>query len=336
MSSLSAKLSYIAVAIAAITCLCSSAHALKLAHDSVTVSGLSAGAFFSIQFQIAFSSNIYGCASIATGPYYCAQGNAETALTVCMNSPSLIPLEPLVAETQYCVSTATCDDTRDLATRKIYLFSGTLDTVVYPGVAKQTLTYLQNYVPPQNIKAVFDMAAEHAFPTKSIGNNCSYLGSPYINNCGYDAAYDMLNWIYGGNLAPGVTANSSNIVKVSQANFTPALVPPSSISMADFAFMYVPQACASGTTTCKLHISFHGCLQTLADIGQAYILNTGLNEVAEANNIVILYPQVEKSLLNPNGCFDWWGYTGVTYASRIGPQMATVNNMRNYLLSFSS
>jgi hypothetical protein len=36
--------------------------------------------------------------------------------------------------------------------------------------------------------------------------------------------------------------------------------------------------------------------------------------------------------LNPNGCWDWWGYTGDTYATQAGPQMAAVKAMIEDLL----
>jgi len=62
-----------------------------------------------------------------------------------------------------------------------------------------------------------------------------------------------------------------------------------------------------------------------------------LNEIAEANDIIVLYPQAKASSFspsNPNGCFDWWGYTtnsflstGVKYATKAGPQMAAVAEM---------
>lgn len=55
-------------------------------------------------------------------------------------------------------------------------------------------------------------------------------------------------------------------------------------------YLYVPTACQSKSTTCKLSIQFHGCQQTLADIGTDYVTKLGLNEIAEANNIIILYP----------------------------------------------
>ena len=50
-------------------------------------------------------------------------------------------------------------------------------------------------------------------------------------------------------------------------------------------------------------------------IGDTYVRHGGYNEVADLNDIIILYPQAIKSLLhgNPNGCWDWWGYTGLTF-----------------------
>ena len=32
-------------------------------------------------------------------------------------------------------------------------------------------------------------------------------------------------------------------------------------------------------------------------------------------------------LTNPNGCWDWWGYTGVAYPTKAGPQIAAVRAM---------
>jgi hypothetical protein len=30
---------------------------------------------------------------------------------------------------------------------------------------------------------------------------------------------------------------------------------------------------------------------------------------------------------NPKGCWDWWGYSAVDYATRNGPQMVAVRKM---------
>jgi poly(3-hydroxybutyrate) depolymerase len=50
-------------------------------------------------------------------------------------------------------------------------------------------------------------------------------------------------------------------------------------------------------------------------IGDVFARNSGYNQVAELNNIIILYPQATASyvLNNPNGCWDWWAYTNDKY-----------------------
>jgi hypothetical protein len=48
----------------------------------------------------------------------------------------------------------------------------------------------------------------------------------------------------------------------------------------------------------------------------------------------LLFPQVAPSYqpLNPNGCWDWWGYEGQWYAAKAGPQVAAVRRMVGDLL----
>jgi hypothetical protein len=60
-------------------------------------------------------------------------------------------------------------------------------------------------------------------------------------------------------------------------------------------YVYVPDSCMSNGTNsnnCQLHVSFHGCEQTIDDIGQQFLLETGYNRWAAVNNLIILYPQV--------------------------------------------
>lgn len=51
-----------------------------------TLSGLSAGGFFAVQLHVAFSESIAGVAVFAGGPFYCALGNVDVALSACMVS----------------------------------------------------------------------------------------------------------------------------------------------------------------------------------------------------------------------------------------------------------
>jgi len=114
-----------------------------------------------------------------------------------------------------------------------------------------------------------------------------------------------------------------------QKQFIPGELEPSSISMDNHAYVYVPTACQQQNNTCKLHVSFHGCLQGFEEVGQIYVLHAGLNRWAESNNIIVLYPQAVLSIfpVNPEGCWDWWGYTNGNYANKYGLQLATIKNM---------
>ena len=53
--------------------------------------------------------------------------------------------------------------------------------------------------------------------------------------------------------------------------------------------------------------------EALRTRGIPFWLATGYNEMADTNNIVVLYPQAEGiddgATQNPEGCWDWWGYS---------------------------
>ena len=104
-------------------------------------------------------------------------------------------------------------------------------------------------------------------------------------------------------------------------------------SMAESGFVYVPRDCAAGAR-CRVHVAFHGCRQGIGFIGRSFARQAGYNRWADANRIVVLYPQVKKSLvwpMNPRGCWDWWGYSGPDYAARSGAQLSAVRRMLSAL-----
>jgi poly(3-hydroxybutyrate) depolymerase len=65
----------------------------------------------------------------------------------------------------------------------------------------------------------------------------------------------------------------------------------------------------------------HGCNQSSSQIGTDFITESGYLEWAEANDIVLAFPQVAVAAANPYACWDWWGYTGEDYRWREGKQM---------------
>ena len=49
-------------------------------------------------------------------------------------------------------------------------------------------------------------------------------------------------------------------------------------------------------------------------LNDVFARNTGYLEVAELNNIIVIFPQATSTILtNPKGCWDWWGYTNFLY-----------------------
>ena len=108
--------------------------------------------------------------------------------------------------------------------------------------------------------------------------------------------------------------------------------------MNEVGYVYVPHECinAGDGEPCKIHVAFHGCKQTLADVDMQYMKTTGLAAWAGANRLVMLFPQTQRTTANPNGCWDWWGFTGVDYASKLGVQMKAVHKMVSKIAASSA
>lgn len=198
----------------------------------------------------------------------------------------------------------------------------------------KTHQFYQHWVPNLSDLFIGSYPSEHAWITNKFGNPCSFLGAPYINNCGFDAAGSMLQHIYTQPLNKPTANYTGQFLMFSQRLYTPAFVVPHEISLGDTGYIYLPTSCANNET-CRLHIAFHGCQQDMETVGESFVRNSGLDEWADTNHIVIVYPQVRKSPdvpYNPQGCWDWWGYSGVNYAIRAAPQLATVTNIINGLM----
>ena len=186
--------------------------------------------------------------------------------------------------------------------------------------------YYENYLNNANIIDDFSLDANHCLPTLDYGVECTKKKSPYLGLCHHDGAGLALQQLYDNKLSPYVTAKSANLQLFDQSEFVTGT--PSQISVDSSGYIYIPSACAAGgTTPCKLHVSFHGCLQDRKSIGDVYAANAGFNQWAEANNIVVVYPYaVANAVLgNPNACWDWWGYNDnyktTTYVQQTGVQI---------------
>lgn len=302
-----------------------SVNAYNINLKETSTSGLSSGGYMANQLHVAHSSLIKGVGILESGSYYCSRGSLAMALYACketlMQSPDVhqtISLVKVLAETKQI------DPISNLKNDKVFIFSGKLDSVVpYKVVAESYKFYQGLGVPVANIDFEKDVPVGHALPTLDYGNSCDTVqGSPYISSCNYDTAGKLLNHIYG-NLNQRVPASAKNIFSFDQNKYINA----DKFSTADNGYAYVPTTCQNGQS-CRIHIVFHGCLQTTEDIQNIFYTKTGFNEWAESNNLIVVYPQAKKDIfLNPEGCWDWWGYTGPTFHTKAGPQIQAIYNM---------
>jgi hypothetical protein len=191
------------------------------------------------------------------------------------------------------------DRVSNLHDDRVYIFSGKEDSVVNPIVVQTLESYYKYFTQPHNIVGDYALSAEHCFPTLNYGEECTTLSSPYIGKCGFDGAKAAFKTLFES-LAPAGVALSKNLFKFSQVPYWP----DSFSSLADVGYLYVPTDCQSASIVCHLHISLHGCEQTQDLIGNEYVTKIGMNEWAETNRVIVLYPYAARSdaaPVNPNG-----------------------------------
>jgi poly(3-hydroxybutyrate) depolymerase len=292
-----------------------------------SVSGLSSGGFMAVQLHVAYSATFRaGAGIVAGGPFDCAQGSVVTATGPCMaaTSASKPATSTLISTTNSWASQGSIDATSNLAASRVYLYSGSIDSTVKQLVMNEANTYYQHYINSANIFYKNNLASEHAMVTDDFGSGCSVKASPYINDCNFDLAGEILKWLYGPLNARNTGTLSGSFIEFNQAEF---IASPASHGMAASGWAYVPASCGAGQQ-CKIHVVLHGCQQDPTKIQDRYYRNTGYNRWADTNNIVLLYPQTAPSSSgNPNGCWDWWGYDDVNYAKKSGRQMAAIKAM---------
>lgn len=280
----------------------------------VTVSGISAGGHMAHQLHIAYSDIFSGAAIIAGGPFGCAQGSVATAFARCIaTTGGKLSAGEFIDEIGKAAGQGLVADTRHLADDRVWLFHGSLDKVVAGELSDILRDEYLAFVPAENIVYVNDVPAAHSFPARGAGHACGEFEPPYVGNCDYDAAGQLLQQLYPGLEAPTAGGHA--------ALGTVELAAAAAAGLEETAFLYVPAQCAAGSEACALHLVLHGCAQSSVKLGTAFIEQSGYLPWAEANDIVLAFPQIAPSVVNPMGCWDWWGYTGPGYRWRDGAQM---------------
>ncbi|MBF0345654.1 MAG: hypothetical protein HQL06_15680 [Nitrospirae bacterium] len=242
-----------------------------------------------------------------------------TNLTDSLNEQ--IDLPASLNETQKMASVGKIDNPSHMASQKVFMYAAGRDTIVAPGFMDMVYKYYLNFVSDNNIKYIKLHNAQHGMPTDNFGKDCDSQELPFINNCKYSGAADALRHIYG-KLNPPTTATGS-FVPFNQTEFY------SGNYLCDTGYIYLPTACAKTThPPCRLHLVFHGCMQNPEWVGDIFYKRAGYNEWAESNNIIVLYPQTKNgNLINPAGCWDFFGYESPDFYNNQGPQIKAIKAM---------
>ena len=295
---------------------------LDIDQNRVTVSGISSGALMAHQLHIAYSDVFSGAAIISGGPYNCAENSLMTALKRCTeNDETPLPVDEFAAQIKAGAKAGILADPANLADDRVYMFHGTQDTKVSSLVHNSTAELYAGFIPADQIHQENEVVAGHVFPAMDSEGDCTELVAPFVGDCDYDGAGELLSHLYPGLQAPD-NESTTELREVTLPGAEDA-------ELMETAYLYVPESCADGAQSCALHLVLHGCAQSAATIGTDFIRHSGYLPWAEANDIVLAFPQVEKSLvapINPHACWDWWGYTGDDYANRNGKQMVVVTD----------
>jgi poly(3-hydroxybutyrate) depolymerase len=186
-----------------------------------------------------------------------------------------------------------------------------------------------------------------------VNAECTVTQSPYINACNYDQAQDELTHIYGKLKDRVPCADESRLIAFDQKEFVKDGATAEN-GLADSGYIYVPADCQPGAPgpACRLQVVLHGCEQSAETqvagktLGKEFVTAIGVNEWADTNRIIILYPQA-KAIgldtllgtpwyelpdaaweLNPKGCWNWWGYSDDRqYLTKKGVQVAAIWKM---------
>lgn len=261
-----------------------------------------------LMHHIVFSASSLGLGAVAASPLGCsalAPPPNATVAELCATPPPgfnwTVAVDVMVARVAALAAAGLIDPLSNLNRSAAWLFSGCLDTVVYPAVAWAADTQLRRLAGPgARIAANYSVPAEHAWPVNDPGANpCWWLGPPFVNNCGYDGPGAMLRHIF----APAPLRPPSPVVALRRpraVNATPYLPVGHPALVGECAYAYVPTRCEADPDACRVHVHYHGCGGEGGDSS-----GWGLNGYAESNGMIVVYPQAAQDpVLNPRGC--WW------------------------------
>jgi len=301
--------------------------ALKLDPARVAVAGLSSGGYMATQVQMAYPEWFASAAIVAGGPFGCAAGRLDLALSTCMKGVPAPDAVVLATKAKERSAKGDIGALKDLAHGRVYLLHGKDDALVSPVVAEAGARFyeaLRDGDPALKGLQITDdgtRAFAHNLPIAATGDDCGKSVSPYLGHCGFDAAGEIFRQLFGK--APRSAGEAKGELR--RFDQDAYRLDGADAFLAPTGYVYLPPDCVAGKR-CGLLVAFHGCKQNVDAVGEAFVKDAGFNRWADAYDVAVLYPQTRASTapMNPQACWDWWGYSGNNYDSRQGAQVRWV------------
>ncbi|NDL70082.1 alpha/beta hydrolase-fold protein [Vreelandella alkaliphila] len=312
--------------------------ALSAASDHASVVGTSSGGYMATQLAVAWPERFSGVGVLAAGPWSCSQGALSLALNQCMSTRRGPPsLDTLDQRWERYASLDQVGDQEALSQLRVFVWHGEEDDVVLPELGGLLAEQWQRWlVSPKQLRYVRSENTGHGWPIrlpKHVDANpqafggCRQGGGSHVLACDEDVSGDMLTWLY-----PDREANASEgeLMAFDQSDYAVK-------GFADVGYVYIPKACEEGG--CPVTVALHGCQMSVDAIGDTFVRHSGLNHWAAEHGQVVLYPQAKSSMANPQGCWDWWGFSESTWQinplhdTREGTQTRALMKMLDQLQS---
>lgn len=157
------------------------------------------------------------------------------------------------------------DHTDNIKDQKVLIFHGKKDSVLDIKMQNKLLSFYQHFnLPKENLKVIKGKGS-HNFPiSEKKGIDCDKEDVPYLGNCQYDLAYEILSHLNQ------ITADKSDINEdnlymidqtISKENINRGMktFKQPSNSIAPYGYLYASEACLNNPESCRLHVALHGC-----------------------------------------------------------------------------
>jgi len=262
-----------------------------------------------VQHLFAFSSVVDGAAIAAGSPYGC--GALPNEMLACYTGP--VDIQGSIAYARWREARGEIDSLENLA-KPILLFNGREDYTVYIDVMRAVSKQLQALAPSFQIEQRFRTNAAHVWSVDNGPCSCGSCIVPGadspeccdVNNCGYELSADMLRHFFGELSEPAAT-DSSSLWWYDQHAYIPQGWNETWVShgLWKWGFAYVPKSCLGMLSSCRIHVHYHGCIGKKWFRRHLWSRLLGVDNFAETNRLIVLYPQAAGDKQTGVGCWNW-------------------------------